>query len=52
MQPDEVDDVFRGSYRTNKINQKVYKNFSDVIEMFEEFLISLGDTIDVDIMPG
>lgn len=52
VQPNEVDEVLRGSYRTNTLNQKVYKDISEIMETFEVFLDQLSETIDVDIMPG
>ena len=52
IQPEQIDEVLRGSYRTNKLNQEVYTNISDVIDSFESFLDNLSETIDVDVMPG
>lgn len=52
VQPQQIDEVLRGSYRTNKLNQEVYSNISDVIDTFETFLDGLSETIDVDVMPG
>ena len=52
VQPDQVDEVLRGSYRTSKLNQEVYGDISSVMETFEAFLDQLSETIDVDIMPG
>ena len=51
-QPEKVDDVLRGSYRTSKLNIEVYSDISQVLEIFEFFLDQLSETIDVDIMPG
>jgi len=52
VQPDQVDEVLRGSYRTNKLNHEVYGDIAQVMDTFETFLDSLSETIDVDIMPG
>lgn len=52
VQPDKVDDVLRGSYRTGKLNEQVYSDISQVMDTFESFLDKLSETIDVDIMPG
>lgn len=52
VQPDQVDEVLRGSYRTSKLNQEVYSDINSVMETFEGFLDQLSETIDVDIMPG
>lgn len=52
VQPSQVDDVLRGSYRTSKLNQEVYQDISQVMDTFEFFLDQLSETIDVDIMPG
>ena len=52
VQPDKIDEVLRGSYRTDKINKEVYQSISEIMDYFEEFLLSLSSTIDVDIMPG
>ena len=52
VQPDQVDEVLRGSYRTSKLNQEVYTDINSVMETFEAFLDNLSETIDVDIMPG
>lgn len=51
-QPEKVDDVLRGSYRTSKLNQEVYQDIDQVMLDFESFLDKLSSTIDVDIMPG
>lgn len=52
VQPDKVDEVLRGSYRTSKLNVEVYEGISHVMETFEFFLDQLSETIDVDLMPG
>ena len=52
IQPDKVDEVLRGSYRTSKLNVEVYQDISQVLETFEFFLDQLSETIDVDVMPG
>lgn len=52
VQPDQVDEVLRGSYRTSKLNQEVYQDISQVMEALEFFLDQLCETIDVDLMPG
>ena len=52
IQPEKVDEVLRGSYRTSKLNIEVYSDISQVLETFEFFLDQLSETIDVDIMPG
>lgn len=52
VQPEKVDDVLRGSYRTGKLNEQVYSDISQVMECFESFLDKVSETMDVDIMPG
>ena len=52
IQPEKVDDVLRGSYRTSKLNSEVYNDISQVMDTFENFLDQLSETIDVDVMPG
>ena len=52
VQPDQVDEVLRGSYRTSKLNQEVYQDISQVMEALEFFLDQLCETIVVDLMPG
>lgn len=42
----------RGSYKTQNINREVYSEIQDTQEKFEEYLESILDTIDVDLMPG
>lgn len=38
VQPEKVDEVLRGSYRTSKLNVEVYEDISHVMETFEFFL--------------
>jgi len=38
VQPEKIDEVLRGSYRTNKINNEVYKSISEIMDNFEDFL--------------
>ena len=38
VQPEKVDDVLRGSYRTSKLNAEVYSDISSVMDTFELFL--------------
>ena len=52
VQPEKVDEVLRGSYRTGKLNEQVYSDISQVMECFESFLDKISETMDVDIMPG
>ena len=52
IQPELIDEVLRGSYRTNKLNHEVYSSIAEVIDAFETFLDNLSETIDVDVMPG
>ena len=52
IQPEKVDEVLRGSYRTNKLNEEVYGEISTVMDNLEHFIEKLSETIDVDLMPG
>ena len=52
IQPNKIDDVLRGSYRTMKLNNEVYKTIDEVLESLEQFLDGVSETMDVDIMPG
>lgn len=52
VQPDDADQVLRGSYRVQTLNQRVYKSISDVLDTFEHFLDKMSQAVDVDIMPG
>ena len=52
VQPNKVDDVLRGSYRTSKLNDEVYHTIDEVLEKVEQFVDGVSETIDIDIMPG
>eukprot|EP00347_Sterkiella_histriomuscorum_P004668 403359564 len=52
VQPEDTDQVLRGSYRVQNLNQRVYKTISDVLDTFELFLHNLSQLVDIDIMPG
>mmetsp|Transcript_14891 Transcript_14891/g.18687 ORF Transcript_14891/g.18687 Transcript_14891/m.18687 type:complete len:107 (+) Transcript_14891:759-1079(+) len=49
---EEVDEVHRGSYRSQVVNRKVYEDISQTYARFEAFLGSFIDKIDTDLMPG
>lgn len=51
-QPEEIDEVMRGSYRTNKINERVYGGIKKAVGDFEQFMLDVCNDIDVDVMPG
>lgn len=52
VQPSKVDDVLRGSYRTAKLNEEVYRGIDEVLGLLELWLDQVSQTMDVDIMPG
>ena len=52
IQPNKIDEVLRGSYRTMKLNNEVYKTIDEVLESMEQFLDGVSEVMDVDIMPG
>ena len=52
VQPDKVDQVLRGSYRTSKLNSEVYSSITCAVSEFDEFLDHASQLIDVDVMPG
>jgi DNA polymerase II small subunit/DNA polymerase delta subunit B len=52
LQPSKVDEVLRGSYRTNEINKQVYSDINKTLESLEQFIDQVSETIDVDLMPG
>ena len=52
IQHGKLDEVLRGSYRTDSLNKEVYSNISDVFKKFEDFIDQLSECIDVDVMPG
>lgn len=51
-QHDKVDEVLRGSYRTQELNKEVYSSIQASIDRFEKFLEALTEVVDVDVMPG
>lgn len=52
VQPEKIDEVLRGSYRTSKLNTQVYAKIGESMSEFEEFINKFVDYIDIDIMPG
>lgn len=48
----DIDMVIKGSYRTQDLNEKVYNNLSNSIEMFEDFLVGVSQACEVDVIPG
>jgi DNA polymerase delta subunit 2 len=52
VQPSKVDDVLRGSYRTAKLNEEVYRGIDEVLGLLEQWLDQVSETMDVDLMPG
>ena len=48
----DMDEVHRGSYRTQKINTRVYADIGNTYERFEHWLGTFIDKIDTDVMPG
>lgn len=52
VQPTKVDEVLRGSYRTQNTNVQVYSDISKTMDSLEQFIDGVSETMDVDIMPG
>jgi hypothetical protein len=52
VQPNKVDEVLRGSYRTSKLNEEVYKTIDGVLGLVEQWVDQVSETMDVDLMPG
>lgn len=52
MQPEQIDEVKRGSYRTAQINTDVYASIKQAYTSMDDFLEGVTKIIDVDIIPG
>ena len=48
----QIDEVIKGSFRTQEINERVYSNIASSLDYFESFVKCLSDHWSVDIMPG
>ena len=48
----DSDQVVRGSYRTTALNKEVYHDIDVSYDLFERWMSSFIDKIDVDLVPG
>ena len=48
----QINDVIKGSFRTQEINERVYSNINSSLEYFESFVKQLSDSLSIDVMPG
>ncbi|TNV79812.1 hypothetical protein FGO68_gene15306 [Halteria grandinella] len=52
QEPQEQDNVNRGSYRTHDLNIKVYSQLIDLTDQLENYLTQLTQYVPVELMPG